>query len=147
MKLKLLGVSFILISFFLFSLIIYKLDNNFTKISQCPEEVLERINEINSQTTPSKIVIQPWKGRHNVHGIFMLPAEDKSSKLLVVRIAGAGTFCGGAHNIGTSFEGIQAKPGYYLLRTNFRTRTSIWLIARGFANQLKDSRNWKLINY
>jgi hypothetical protein len=147
MRLKLLGIGFILISLLLLRWIIYKLDNNFTNISKCPEEVLAKIHEINPELIPSKIVIKPWKGRHNVHGIFILPAEDQSPKLLVLRIAGAGTFCGGAHNIGTSFEGIQAKPGYYLLRTNLRTRTSIWLIARGFANQLNDSHNWRLINY
>lgn len=147
MKLKLLGIGFILISICFSSLVIYKLDKNFNNISRCPEEILVRLNEANPQTSPSKIVIKPWKGRHNVHGIFMLPVEDKSAKRLVVRIPGAGTFCGGAHKVGTSFEGIQAKPGYYLIKTNFRTRTSIWLIARGFANQLKDSQNWKVINY
>lgn len=147
MKLKLLGIGFILISICFSSLVIYKLDKNFNNISRCPEEILVRLNEANPQASPSKIVIKPWKGRHNVHGIFMLPVDDESAKRLVVRIPGAGTFCGGAHSVGTSFEGIQAKPGYYLIKTNFRTRTSIWLIARGFANQLKDSQNWKVINY
>jgi hypothetical protein len=77
----------------------------------------------------------------------MLPIEDRTAKLLVLSIPGAGTFCGGAHDVGTNFEGIKAKPGYYLIKTNLRTRISIWLITRGFTNQLKDSRNWQLINY
>jgi hypothetical protein len=147
MKLGFLRFSLILISIALSQLTTYTLDRKITKRSKCPEKILASSNEVKTQAVPYKIVFKPWNGRHNVHGIFMLPVEDKSAKILVVRIPGAGTFCGGAHNVGTSFEGIQAKPGYYLIKTNFRTRTSIWLIARGFPIQLKDSRNWILANY
>jgi hypothetical protein len=115
-----------------------------------PKEILDNLNKAKSPEYPYKIFLKPWHGRHHVHGIFMLPIADKSSpKMLVISIPGAGTFCGGAYNysVGNSFEGIQSKPGYYLLKANFRTRTYMWLIARGFANQLKDPRNWRLINY
>lgn len=150
-RIKILGITVILILVRLSHLIIGpKLEKIITYRSKCPEEVLARLNENKTGIPPDKIVVTPWRGRHHVHGIFMLPVEDKSSKMLVVSISGAGTFCGGVHNfqnVGTSFEGIQAKPGHYLLKANFRTRTSTWLIVRGFANQLNDSRNWRLIKY
>lgn len=146
MKVKILAASLLLFSCIALSqFVFYKLDIKLTKLSKCPEEVLSRLDEVKTQV-PDKIVMKPWNGRHNVYGIFMLPIEDNSSKRLVISIPGAGNYCGGTHNVGTSFEGIQAKPGYYLLKANFRTRTSTWLIARGFANQLENSLNWKLVN-
>lgn len=114
--------------------------------SDCPEYILSQLNEVLTQVTPSQIVIKPWNGRHNVYAIFMLPIDDKSVKRLVVHIEGAGTYCGGAERVGTSFEGIDAQPGYYLVKAYLRTRTSTWLIVRGFGEQLNDPRNWRLIN-
>jgi hypothetical protein len=75
----------------------------------------------------------------------MLPDEVKSRKNLVVTIPKAGTFCGEMERVGTSFEGVEAQPGYYLVKASLKTRTSTLLIARGFLNQLKDSRNWHLV--
>jgi hypothetical protein len=147
MRPRFLSLGIVILFIFLFKVNSYYLDKKITSRSRCPEKVISTFNELKNQIHPYKIVFNPWNGRHNVHGVFMLPIEDNSSKMLVINIPGAGMFCGGAHNVGTSFEAIQAKPGYYLLKTNFRTRTSIWLMARGFANQLKDPRNWILINY
>jgi len=115
--------------------------------SMCPEEISVDLNNKRTKIAPYKLIIKPWEGRHNVHGFFMLPLEDKTAKILVLSIPGAGNFCGGAYDVGTSFEGIQAKPGYYLIKTTLRTRTALWLMTRGFSNQLNDSRNWQLINY
>lgn len=125
---------------------IFLVKNKLYNRSKCPEAVLCRLDEVLTQLTPCQVVIKPWNGRHNVYGIFMLPLEDKSVKRLVVHIQGAGTYCGGAERVGTSFEGIQAKPGYYLVKACLRTRTSTLLIVRGFGEQLKDVRNWRLIN-
>lgn len=150
MKMKqkfLLGVSIIFISLPIAQVALAPMDHIIANLSKCPEEILARLDERELQNPPSKIVIKPWRGRHNVHGIFMLPVEDKSSKMLVLHVPGSGTYCGGSQDVGTSFEGVEAQPGYYLLRGNFRTRTATWLIARGFVNQLKDSHNWRLINH
>ena len=147
MKLKVTSIVFITASLFLAQFGILKLNKFIINKSTCPEEIFVNLNTRKTKIAPYKLIIKPWKGRHNVHGLFMLPIEDRTAKLLVLSIPGAGTFCGGAHDVGTNFEGIKAKPGYYLIKTNLRTRISIWLITRGFTNQLKDSRNWQLINY
>lgn len=114
--------------------------------STCPEEVLARLDEALISLTPCRVVIEPWKGRHNVYAIFMLPIEDKSQKWLVVHIQEGETYCGGIERVGTGFEGLQAKPGYQLVKACLRTRTSTRLIVRGFGEQLKDPQNWRLIN-
>jgi hypothetical protein len=148
MKLKITtSIVLITVSIFLAQLAISKLNKSVITKSSCPEEIFPNLNVRKTQATPYKLIIKPWEGRHNVHGIFMLPMEDRTGKLLFLNIPGAGTFCGGAHDVGTYFEGIEAKPGYYFVKTNLRTRTSIWLITKGFSEQLQDSRNWQLINY
>lgn len=118
----------------------------FTK-SSCPQAISLRLNHQPNNVAAYKLIIKPWKGRHHVQGFFMLPMEDKKAKFLVLSIPGVGKFCGGAQDVGTSFAGIQAEPGYYLIKTSLRTRTAIWLITRGFSNQLNDSSNWQLVNY
>ena len=143
----LLGVSIIVISLPIAQVALAPADRILTHLSKCPEEILTRLNEVEIKEYPAKVVVKPWRGRHNVHGIFMLPIEDKSSKMLVLHVPGSGTYCGGAYEVGTHFEGVKAQPGYYLIKGNFRTRTATWLIARGFGNQLKNSHNWRLINY
>lgn len=115
--------------------------------SSCPPEIAAHLNSEQTKITPYQLTIKPWEGRHNVQVFFMLPMEDKSAKIMVLSIPGVGKFCGGAYNVGTSFEGIEAKPGYYLIKTYLRTRTAIWLITRGFSHQLNDSSNWQLVNY
>jgi hypothetical protein len=149
MQVKILAMILMLFPTFFSPYTFAKLDKELTKKSRCPQEVLDKLDKVNTQFHPYEIVVKPWKGRHNVHGIYMLPVdEDNLEKTIgAIHIPGAGTFCGGVYKVGTSFQGIQAKPGYHFVKSNLRTRTSIWLIMRGFTNQLKDSGNWKLVNY
>jgi hypothetical protein len=127
--------------------VIFRVENKIYNRSRCPQDVLSKLDQVLTQATPCKIVVKPWNGRHNVYGVFMLPVENQSGKMLVVHIPGVRTFCGATERVGTSFEGIQAKPGYYLVKAYLRTRISTWLIVRGLGKQLKDIRNWRLIDY
>ena len=133
-------VAIILVSFIGFSL--YK---KFNDQSGCPEPVLANFKAGKTYSHPYQVIVRPWNGRHNVYAVFMVPVEQKAGKNLIVTIKGAGTYCGKAWRVGTEHEGIQAKPGYYLMKANLRTRTSSLLIARGFIKQLKDPRNWNLV--
>jgi hypothetical protein len=117
----------------------------FNDQSSCPEPVLANFKAGKTYGLPYQVIVQPWNGRHNVYAIFMLPVEQKSGKTLLVSIKGSGTYCGKAWRVGTEYEGIQAKPGYYLIKAGLKTRTSSLLIARGFIKQLKDPRNWNLV--
>lgn len=141
------GLVLMITSLFLAQFAFVKLNKLALNKSSCPPEIVAHLNSEKTQISPYQLTIKPWEGRHNVYSFFMLPMEDNTAKILVLSIPGLGNFCGEAHNVGTNFEGIQAKPGYYLVKTNLRTRTAIWLITRGFGNQLNDSSNWQLVNY
>jgi hypothetical protein len=117
----------------------------FNDQSSCPEPVLANFQAGKTYGPPYQVIVKPWNGRHNVYAIFMLPVEQKAGKNLIVSIKGGRTYCGRAWRVGTEYEGIQAKPGYYLIKAGLRTRTSSLLIARGFRKQLKNPRNWNLV--
>lgn len=140
-NLRFLTLSAIVLSL-LTGFILYRKFNN---QAYCPDPVLANFKAGKTYNPPSKVVVKPWRGEHNVYAVFMLPIEVQSRKYLLVNIPEAGSYCGGTERVGTNFEGIQAKPGYYLVKASLKTRTSSLLIARGFLTQLKDPRNWNLV--
>lgn len=94
---------------------------------------------------PEKIVVKPWRGRHHVYGVFMIPKESKSDQLVTVSVSENKTYCGQMINFGeTSYENIDTKPGYYLMKGYVNTRLALYLIIQGKIDQLKQPSNWKL---
>lgn len=143
MDIKVLTVSAFLFVMVLFpSYVFYR---KVTNKSVCSDSVITDFKNGKTHGTPYRVVIQPWNGRHNVYAVFMLPKGVKPRGSLLVKIPNVGMYCGRTQRLGSSYEGIQAKPGYYLMKANLKTRTSALLIARGYLNQLKDPNNWNLI--
>jgi len=92
-----------------------------------------------------KIVVEPWRGEHHVYGIFQIPGGYLNDKLLKVEIPGAGKYCGVLSYGGTvTTDGIDAKPGHYLMKGFLNTRIAIKLILQGRQEELKQGSNWKL---
>lgn len=141
-NLRFFTINVIILSMLFSGLVLYKKINN---KSACSEAVLTAFQNGKSYGPAYKVVVEPWNGPHNVYAVFMFPNEIKSKRSLVVNIPNMGTYCGTTKKVGTKFEGIQAKPGYYLVTAHLKTRTSALLIARGFLEQLKDPRNWSLV--
>lgn len=135
-------VIFVLV-LFLTGFLIYR--KKFQYRSYCPEPVLANYKAGKTYGHPYKVVIKPWHGRHNVYAVFMLPNTVNPRKALIVNIPGVGSYCGASQRLGTSFEGVEAEPGYYFVKASLRTRTTTLLIARGFLKYLKDPRNWSLV--
>jgi hypothetical protein len=95
-------------------------------------------------THPDKIVIQPWRGQHHVYGIFMIPNGYQNEYFFTVTTQENKTQCGVLEYVDQEFEGVSAKPGYYLLRGYLNTRTAISLIFEGKGSQLNQPLNWKI---
>jgi hypothetical protein len=94
---------------------------------------------------PDKIVVEPWRGRHHVYAIFMLPSGYINDHFLKVTIEGIDSICGVVTYLGhNSAEGINAKPGYYLSKGWLQTRMALWLMVQGKYKQLKQPHNWIL---
>jgi hypothetical protein len=96
-------------------------------------------------THPEKIVLKPWKGQHNVYGIFMIPDKYRNDILFTVTIDKTEIHCGVMGYADTKFiTGINAKPGYYLIKGLLNTRVALRLILQGKKDQLKQPQNWKM---
>jgi hypothetical protein len=142
MKLKILIIGFFALNALLLSLYGWMI------IDQ-QQELLSTCSSIADQDDapplyPTKVVVQPWQGQHQVYGIFAIPLERVSSRRVMISIPGAGTYCGGITRVGSNVEGMQAPPKHYLVKANLRTRTAASLVTRGYLNQLQEPRNWEL---
>ncbi|MEH1789925.1 MAG: hypothetical protein V7L23_31270 [Nostoc sp.] len=96
------------------------------------------------QVHATKVIIQPWRGRHHVYGIFMIPDEYKQAPFFVVTVQGAGSYCSKQSGYQKNFDDIFAEPGTYLVRKFIRTRIALRLILQGLYFQLNDKQNWTL---
>ncbi|MBD2560773.1 MULTISPECIES: hypothetical protein [Nostoc] len=96
------------------------------------------------QVHATKVIVQPWRGRHHVYGIFMIPDEYKQAPFFVLTVQGAGSYCSKQFGHKKNFNGVFAKPGTYLVRKFIRTRTALRLILQGLYFQINDKKNWTL---
>ena len=92
---------------------------------------------------PEKIVIQPWRGQHHVYGIFMIPNGYIYDYLLQFQLPGDSTYCGTvSYGTISDLEGIETRPGNYLVRGYVNTRLALWLMAQGKLDYLQQPSNW-----
>ncbi len=96
------------------------------------------------QVNATKVIVQPWRGRHNVYGIFTIPDEYKKAPFFVLTVKGAGSYCLKQFGHKQNFNGIVAEPGNYLVKKPIRTRTALRLILQGLYFQINDKKNWTL---
>ena len=96
-------------------------------------------------THPEKIVVKPWVGPHNVYGIFMIPSGYRNDFFFTVTIDKTEVHCGVMDEAATKFAGgVNAKPGYSVMKGLLNTRVALQLIIQGKADQLKQPQNWRV---
>jgi hypothetical protein len=127
---------------------------NPTVLSECPESATQTSDAAGSAITapqeltqtihPAKVLVRPWDGRHQVYGVFVLPAGYHANEFFQVSLKDTGSYCGGVSLITTSDYGVSVQPGERIALGLLRTRTSMWLIAQGKRDQLKQPGNWVL---
>ncbi len=108
--------------------------------SACTQSWPQLPNNITPQSLkPTKVVIQPWRGRHHVYAEFALPPSGYLvNHQFRVNLDNLGDFCGGI----SARPGQPGQPGVAI--AHFRTRTALWLIAQGKLNALNQPENWQL---
>jgi hypothetical protein len=112
--------------------------------SDCDSEAFLASKTTKFQVYATKVIVQPWRGRHHVYGIFMIPDEYKQSPFFVVTVQGVGSYCSKQFGYKNNFNDIFAEPGTYLVRKFIRTRTALRFILQGLYFQLNDKQNWTL---
>ena len=94
-----------------------------------------------------KVVVQPWKGRHHVYGVFIIPDHFKHHRLYSVslRIEGIDSeFLAGSPENEDS-DSLVPEGGYYLRRAYIPTRTTLWFAITGKLGSLQAPCHWRLV--
>jgi hypothetical protein len=104
-------------------------------VSSCPDWVLEQ-RYTTETVNPEEVVVEPLQGRHNVYAVFKLPEGYQPSPYFVVNLPNSQPYCGMISHA----QGRERKTFVGL----FRTRTTLWLMAKGQADQLNHRQNWSL---
>ncbi|MBD2211175.1 hypothetical protein H6G27_14945 [Nostoc linckia FACHB-104] len=112
--------------------------------SVCDAEAFLSSKAPKYQIQATKVVVQPWRGKHHVYGIFMVPNEYKESQFFVLTVKNFGNECSQPFGYRQNYDGISAEPGTHLIREYIRTRTALRLIIQGLYQQLNDKNNWNL---
>ncbi|BAY17756.1 hypothetical protein NIES21_35980 [Anabaenopsis circularis NIES-21] len=95
--------------------------------------------------SPIELVVQPWRGQHNVYGTFLIPTGYKNDGFFTLTLPGNKTYCGQLLNVGGFvIPGLYPQPKNRIIRGYLNTRIAIWLIFQGHINDLKQPENWKL---
>ncbi len=106
-----------------------------SRISQCPSA--EVLSNQTQEIRAAKVVFKPWKGRHHVYGVFVVPAGYQPTSFFKVNAGEAGDYCGG----------VTAKPAQAdqsVVIGRLRTRTALWLLSKGEQDRLEQPQNWTL---
>ena len=95
----------------------------------------------------TKVVVQPWLGKHHVFGIFMVPNRYTPNKKYAVTV----TVLGFDHNFVLTkayakqyVDDFFAEPGHYLLRGYVPTRVALWFLFTGQFGDLRRPCHWSL---
>ena len=95
----------------------------------------------------TQTMVEPWRGRHHVYGIFSVPDQYKDDRLYTARLAIEGfteEFSETAPEGGDSYNGL-AELGHYIKRVYLPTRTALWFLVTGRFGDLKMPCHWWLV--
>jgi len=96
---------------------------------------------------PTKVVVEPWQGRHQVYGIFMVPNryKDDSRYSATMSVQGFdGVFTPGRSPENEHAEDVVAEPGHYVKRGYVPTRVALWFLFTGRFGDLRAPCHWTL---
>jgi hypothetical protein len=110
-------------------------------VSDCPE----RHQSASSYPIhPQYVMVEPWKGRHNVYGIFIIPANHESDWLVTVTLKDGQRYCGNLAIVDDDSAIAPLAEGEYVMQGLLRTRTTLWLLSHGKKAELEQPHNWTL---
>ncbi|PSB20138.1 hypothetical protein C7B65_08785 [Phormidesmis priestleyi ULC007] len=117
-------------------------------LSWCPESAIASSDHSTDHSTEkihaSKIIVEPWEGRHNVYGIFVLPSGYQANHFFAVSVDESNLYCGGVKMLDQPAYGVSIQPGERIAIGHLRTRTALWLLTKGKQEELEQPSNWVL---
>ncbi len=91
---------------------------------------------------PEWVVVQPWRGRHNVYGIFKIPQNYSLQFPILLSVQGAGHYRKEREMVKFNCDPVASQSQY--LKVHLKTRVALRLVCTGWAHQLHNPQNWTL---
>jgi hypothetical protein len=113
---------------------------NMPPTHDCPEEG----SSAPPKFRPAKVVARPWFGRHEVYGIFMIPLRFRSGRTYsgTLSVNGYRAELPPDTQMVQQVEGVNVKPGYYLVQGYVPTHMALIFLLNGQFGDLRASCNW-----
>ncbi|MCC5637885.1 hypothetical protein LC593_18990 [Nostoc sp. CHAB 5844] len=94
---------------------------------------------------PTELVVQPWRGQHQVYGTFVIPHKYRMDGFITFTLPENKTYCGQITTVGGFIvPGFYPKPKNRIIRGYLNTRLALLLIIQGKERELKQPQNWRL---
>ena len=90
-----------------------------------------------------KVSVNPKFGRHQVFGVFIIPASIPKWTPALMSVEGVGIYCSRTQRYGPAYENIVAPSGSIVMLNFVRTRTAISLFFQGKIDRLRDRKTWR----
>ncbi len=113
-------------------------------LSWCPEGMTTSVDHSTAKIHASKIIVEPWEGRHNVYGIFVLPSGYQARRFFAVNVDESTPYCGMVTMLDQPSHEVSIQPGERIAIGHLKTRTALWLLTKGKQEELKQPSNWVL---
>lgn len=124
-------------------------------ISECPDFITQAsVTDTTKIIHPTQVVVRPWRGRHQVYGVFVLPPGYEATRFFQFSSQDAGSYCGKLSgldhfipdpSVDSSDTPFWEPQGDRVVVLGYlRTRTAWWLISKGKNGQLNHRENWSL---
>jgi len=94
----------------------------------------------------TRVVAEPWRGKHHVYGIFTIPERYKFDHLYTATLTIQGIdaeFQAGSPE-DEDAQGAQVETGFYNKRVYLSTRTALWFLVTGRFGNVRTSCHWWL---
>ncbi|KAM3090523.1 hypothetical protein ACKFKG_29330 [Phormidesmis sp. 146-35] len=98
-------------------------------------------------------MVKPWRGRHQVYGIFVLPPGYNATEFFQISLKDAGSYCGTVSGLDDFIIDTAIAPDELLVEEwkndrlvvgRLRTRTALWVMSKGKQDLLNLPQNWSL---
>jgi hypothetical protein len=122
-----------------------KADRLFRQVrNYCPPTILDQARSTPIIIHPRQVVVKPWKGRHHVYAVFVIPGGYRADQFVTIALKNGETYCGFVVSADERASGQPLNSGEYAMLGLFRTRTTIELLTQGKKAQLETPANWTL---
>ena len=101
----------------------------------------------NDYVLATKVVVEPWYGRHNVYGVFVIPDQFRDKDYSTAVVVRGVTEHTDLSPVPTREHGIiiAGVPDRYVKHSHIHSRIALWFLLTGHFGDIQSKCNWALV--